>query len=96
MHTSKNGSIKEDKVGGTCSTHDENAYSILDRMPEDRRPLGIPRHKLEDNIKSNLRKMVLEGVDRIHLARDRDRWQALVNMVVILRVPFKLGNFLSS
>jgi hypothetical protein len=27
------------------------------------------------------------GVDRIDLARDRDRWRALVNAVMYIRVP---------
>jgi hypothetical protein len=31
--------------------------------------------------------MGLEGLDWIHLAKDRDRWQAVVNMVIKIRVP---------
>jgi hypothetical protein len=34
-----------------------------------------------------------EGVDWIHLAHDRDQWWALMNTVMILRVPLKEGNF---
>jgi len=39
---------------------------------------------------------MMEGVDWIHVAQDRDRWPALVNMVTNLRVPYKEGNFLTS
>jgi hypothetical protein len=28
-----------------------------------------------------------DGVDWMHLAENRDQWQALVNMVMILQVP---------
>ena len=57
--------------------------------PEGRRPLGRPRHRLEDNIKMDLREAGLggEGTDWIDLAQDRDRWQALVNTVMNLQVP---------
>jgi hypothetical protein len=42
----------------------------------------------------DLREMVLEGVDWMHLAQDRDRWQALVNMIMNLWVSQKVGDFL--
>jgi hypothetical protein len=54
---------------------------------EGRRPLGRPRCRWEDNIKMDLREIGFGDVDWIHLAQDRDRWQALVNMVMNLRVP---------
>jgi hypothetical protein len=41
----------------------------------------------EDNIKMDLREIGSGDVDWIHLAQDRDRWQALVNTVMNLRVP---------
>jgi hypothetical protein len=55
--------------------------------PEERRSLKIPRRRWEDNIKMDLREIGCGGVDWIHLARDRDRWRALVNTVVNLWVP---------
>jgi hypothetical protein len=54
--------------------------------PEGRRPLGRPRRRWEDNIKVDLRE-VGWGVDWIDLVQDRDRWRALVNAVINLRVP---------
>jgi len=52
-----------------------NAYNILVRKPEGKRPLGRPRHRGEDNIIMNLRNIRWEGVDWIHLAQDRDQWR---------------------
>jgi hypothetical protein len=44
-------------------------------------------------------KQILEkwdaGMNWIHLAQDRDRWQALVNGIMKLRVPFNVWNFLT-
>jgi hypothetical protein len=46
-----------------------------------------PRRRWEDNIKMDLRKIGFGDVDWIHWAQDRDRWRALVNTVMNLRVP---------
>jgi hypothetical protein len=63
------------------------AYNILVGRPEGRRPLGRPRHRWEDNIKIDLGEIGFGDVDWIHLARDGDTWQALVNTVINLWVP---------
>jgi hypothetical protein len=63
------------------------AYNILVGKPEGRRPLGRPRRRWEDNIKRDFREIGFGDVDQIHLAQDRDRWEALVNMVMCLWVP---------
>ena len=55
--------------------------------PEGKRPLGRPRRRWEDNIKMDFQEVRCEGMDWIELARDRDRWRALVNAVMNLRVP---------
>jgi hypothetical protein len=61
------------------------AHNILVGRPEGRRPLGRPRHRWED--KMDLWEIGFGDVDWIHLAQDRDRWRALVNTVMNLRVP---------
>jgi hypothetical protein len=51
------------------------------------RPLVRPRRRWENIIKMDLRETGLMDVDWIHLAQERDWWQALVNTVMIFRVP---------
>jgi hypothetical protein len=62
------------------------AYRVLVGRPEGRRPLGRPRRRWEDNIKMDLQE-VGWGMNWIELAQVRDRWRALVNAVMNLRVP---------
>ena len=62
------------------------AYRVLVGKPEGRRPLGRPKRIWEDNIKMDLRKVGWRCMEWINLAEDRDRWRALVNAVMNLRV----------
>jgi hypothetical protein len=62
------------------------AYRALVGKPEGRRPLGRPRRRWADNIKIDIRE-VGWGIDWIYMVQDRDRWRALVNSVMNLRVP---------
>jgi hypothetical protein len=62
------------------------AYNILVGRPEGRRPLGRPRRRWED-IKMDLGEVGFGDVDWINLAHNRDRWRAVVNTVMNLRVP---------
>jgi hypothetical protein len=73
-----------------------NAYRILVWETEEKRPLGRPRCRWEDNIKMDLRETGWDGVDWIDLTQDRDQWRAFVNTVVNLRVPRNAGKFLCS
>jgi len=62
-------------------------YSFLVGKPDGKRPLRRPRHRWEDNIKMDIREVGCGGMEWIDLAQDRDRWRALVNAVMNLRVP---------
>jgi hypothetical protein len=61
-------------------------YRILMGKPEGKRPLGRPNRRWEDGIRMDLREIDWGSVDWIQLAQDRDRWRALVNTVMNLRV----------
>jgi hypothetical protein len=63
-----------------------NACKTLVGKPEDKSPLGRPRHRWKGNIRIDLREIGWEVVDWMHLVQDRDHWQALVNMVMNLQV----------
>jgi hypothetical protein len=63
------------------------AYRLLVGKPERKRPLGRSRHRWVDNIRMDLREVGWSDVDWIGLAQDRNRWRALVNSVMNLRVP---------
>jgi hypothetical protein len=54
---------------------------------ERKRPLGRPRRRRVDNISMDLGEVRWGDVDWIDLAQDRNRWRALVNSVLNLRVP---------
>jgi hypothetical protein len=56
-------------------------------IPEGKGPLENPRRRLEDNIKMYFQEVGCGGVDWIDLAEDRERWRAVVNMVMNLRFP---------
>jgi hypothetical protein len=63
-----------------------NAYSLWEGKPEVRRPLGKPRRRWVEYIRMDLLEIGFGGVDWIHLAQNRDKWRALVNAVMNLRV----------
>jgi hypothetical protein len=84
-------------MGGPCSTNGEkrNAYRLWVGKPEGKRPLGRPRRRWVDNIRMDLGEVGWGDVDWIGVAQDRDRWRALVNSVLNLRVPLNAGKLLS-
>jgi len=62
-------------------------YRVLVWKPVGKRLLVRPRHRWEDKIKIDPQKVGCGGMEWIELAQDRDRWRALVNAVMSLRVP---------
>jgi hypothetical protein len=62
-------------------------FRVLVGKSEGKRPLGRPRHRWEDNIKTDLKEVGCGGMDWIKLTQERDRWWARVNAVMILLVP---------
>jgi hypothetical protein len=64
-----------------------NAYRLLVGEPDGKRPPERPRRRWVDNIRMDLVEVGWGDVDWIGLAKDRNRWRALVNSVLNLRVP---------
>ena len=62
-------------------------YKVLVGKPEGNRPLGRPRRRWEDNIKTDLEEVGRGCGDWMELAQDRKRRWALVSTVMNLRVP---------
>ena len=62
-------------------------YRVLVGKPEGKRLLRRSKHRWENNIKMDLQEVGCGDIDWIDLAQDRDRWRALVNAVMNLRVP---------
>jgi hypothetical protein len=61
--------------------------SNLVGKPEGKRPLGRRRSRWDDNITLDLREIVWENVDWMHLAQVKGHWRAVVNTTVNLRFP---------
>jgi len=70
-----------------CMSEGRGVYRILVGRPGGNRPLGRPRRRWEDNFKMDLQEMGYGGMDWIDLTQNKDRWRALVNAVMNLRVP---------
>ena len=63
------------------------AFRVLVGRREGKNSLGRSGRRWEDNVEIDLREVGWRGVDWTDLARDRDRWQALVNTVMNVWVP---------
>jgi hypothetical protein len=70
-----------------CMGAGRDVYRVLVGRPEGKSPLGRPRRRCEDNIKTDLREIGIDGANWIHLAQDRVQWRACVNTVMNFRVP---------
>ena len=66
---------------------ERGVYRVLVGKPEGRRPLGRPRRRCVDNIRTDLQEVGCGYMDWIGLAQDRDRWRTLVSAIMNLRVP---------
>ena len=66
---------------------ERGVHKVLVGKPEGKRPFGIPRRRWKDNIKMDLEEVGRGCGDWMGLAKDRDRWRALVSTVMNFRVP---------
>jgi len=78
-------------MGWEYGTHGrgEECIQYLVGRPECKWPLGKARRRWEDNIRKDLRDIVWEGVDWMHLTQNRVQWRDLVNMnmVMVFLIP---------
>jgi hypothetical protein len=65
---------------------EKNMYKVLVGNPEGKIPLGSPKSRWEDGVIMDLREIGSGSVEWIKLAQDTDRWRAVVNTVMNLRV----------
>jgi hypothetical protein len=63
-----------------------NAFRFLVGKREEKRPLRRPRCRWEGNVDMYFRETGWEDVDWLHLGKDRDRWRAIVETILNLRV----------
>ena len=72
------------------------AHKVLVGRPDGKRIFGKRVCRWEDNIKMELQDVGWESIDWIDVTQKMDRWRPLVNAVMNLRVPQKVGYFLTS
>ena len=68
-------------------SEERGVYRVLVGKPEGRRPLGRPRRRWTDNIRTDLQEVGCGYMAWIGLAQDRDRWRTLLSAVMNFRVP---------
>jgi hypothetical protein len=73
--------IKKNEMGGACGTWKCVVYRVSAKKPDEKRPHGKPRRRLEDNIKMDLQAVRWKVMDS-----NRNMWQAVVNAVTNIGV----------
>jgi len=84
------GKIEKNEMGGACGAYgggERGVYSVLVGKPAGKRPLGRPRRRWEDNIKTDLQEVGEGFGEWMEMAQDRERWRAVVSTVMNFRVP---------
>ena len=66
---------------------ERSPFKILTGKPTGKKPLGRPRRRLEDNIRTDLEEIGINAGNWVDSAQDRNYWRALVNAALKLRVP---------
>jgi hypothetical protein len=66
---------------------ERDMHRVLVGKPEGKRPLGRPRRRWEDNIKTDLQEVGGGCGDWMEVAQDMDKWWALFITVKNLRIP---------
>ena len=81
--------IEKNEMGWACGANGrgEGVYRVLVGKPEGRRPLGRPRRRWVDNIRTDVQEVGCGYMDWIGLAQDRESWRTLVSAVMNLVVP---------
>jgi sensor domain CHASE-containing protein len=64
-----------------------DAYRILARKPDGKRPLGRPRRGWWAKSKIYFKEVVWQGEGWIDLAEGKDKWRAVVNVAMNLGIP---------
>ena len=66
--------MKKNEFGRACSTYGgrRSTYRIFMDYSEGKRPHGRPGHRSKDNIKLDLQRIGLDGLDWIELVQDWD------------------------
>ena len=66
------------------------AFKILTSKSTGKRPLRRPRHRLEDNIRIDIKEIEVDTKNWVDSVKDRDYWRALVNAALNFGIPYAM------